>query len=43
MYVAISDTLWDQNFCTYYGRFFYCVLNSEGLLREVPLYVPLYI
>ena len=26
-------------FCPYYGGFFHCVLNSEGLLREVPLYV----
>ena len=24
-------------FCSYYGGFFYCVLNLEDLLREVPL------
>ena len=34
---CISKTCRDQNFCPYYGGFFYCVLNSEGL-REVPLY-----
>jgi len=28
----------DQNFCPYYGGLFYGVLNSEGLLKEVPLY-----
>ena len=27
---------------TYYGGFF-CVLNSEGLLREIPLYICVYI
>ena len=26
-------------FCSYCGGFFYCILNYEGLLREVPLYV----
>ena len=35
---CIGDTCWHQNFCFYHGGFFYCVLNSEGLLREVPLY-----
>ena len=34
----IADTCWNQNFSPYYGGFFYCILNSEGLLREVPLY-----
>ena len=33
------DTCWDQNFCVYYEGFFYCVLNSEGLLGEVPPYI----
>ena len=24
---------WDQNYCPYYGSFFYCVLNSWSLLH----------
>ena len=31
-----------KNFCPYYRGFFYCVLNSGGLLREIPLYVLVY-
>ena len=34
-----DQTCWDQNFCPYYGGFFYCVLNSGSLLREAPLYL----
>ena len=37
--MCIGDTSWDHNFCPYYGGFFYHVLDSKGLLKEVPLYI----
>ena len=35
---CIGDICWDQNFCTYYGGFFYCFLNLEVVKRGSTVY-----
>ena len=41
--VLVTSAFWNQNFYPHCGGFLYCVLNFEGLLREVPMYTAVYL